>query len=95
MPISEDEWNKGHLPSKLKPEIVSFLESNSSEAYSAMEILEHLKRFRDEPWGGFLTGMGSLRVIQGALSELVDEDTVESKRIEREGSSSEEYFKAK
>ena len=95
MPISEDEWNKGQLTSKLKPEIISYLEDNKSEAYTDMEILEYMKNFNDEPWGGFLKSLGSLRPIQEALKELVDEGKIETKTVNRENSSPAQYFKAK
>ncbi len=95
MPINEDEWNECQLPSKLKPEIISFLESNKSDAYTDMEILDYMQNFSDEPWGGFLTSMGSLRPIQEALKELIDEGTIETKTIDRENSSPAQYYKAK
>lgn len=95
MPISEDEWNKGQLPSKLKPEIISYLEDNKSEAYTDMEILEYMKNFSDEPWGEFLKSLGSLRPIQEALKELVGEGKIETKTVDREKSSPTQYYKAK
>lgn len=95
MPINEDEWNKGELPSKLKPEILSLLESNKSNAYTDWEILNYMTKFSNESWGFFLRSTKSLVSIQKALTELVDKDKIESKTIERENSTAAQYYKAK
>ena len=95
MPIDEEEWNEGKLPSRLKPEIISYLKDNKSSAYTDIEILEYIQNFENESWGGFLNALGSLFPVQKAIKELVDEGKIESKMIESEGSGSLRYYKAK
>ena len=91
MPISGKDWKEGKVESKLKPEILSFFEEDSGIAFTAMEVLIHIQQF-SEPWAQFATGMGSLRVVQQILDELIAENKIESKMVEIEGSSPEKYY---
>lgn len=94
MPISEDIWGAGKIPSRLKIEIVGFLQK-SPQAYTAGEILNHLMQFRGEYWGEFLGFMGSMATLEGVLGELIKDGKVESKMIDREESSPIMYYRAK
>lgn len=94
MPISEDVWKAGKIPSRLKIEIVGFLQK-SPQAYTASEILNYLMQFRGEHWGEFLGFMGSMATLEKALSELIKDDRIESKMIDREESSPIMYYRVK
>ena len=94
MPISEDVWRAGKIPSRLKIEIGGFLQK-SPQAYTASEILNHLMQFRGEYWGEFLGFMGSMATLEGVLDELIKDGQIESKMIAREGSSPMMYYRAR
>lgn len=94
MPISEDVWRVGKIPSRLKIEIVGFLHK-SQQAYTANEILNHLMQFRSEHWGEFLGFMGSMATLEKTLGELIKDGKIESKMIDREESSPIMYYRAK
>lgn len=91
MPISGKDWDKGKIESKLKPEILNFLEEDVGMAFTAIEVLDHISQF-NEPWAQFTKGMGSLHVIQQILEELINENKIESKMVEIEGGSPEKYY---
>ena len=94
MPISTEEWESGNIPSKLEPEILKFLKATPL-AYTAEEILNHMLKFKGEPWGEFLGLLGSMDIIQAALAELSETGKIESKMITRDLSSPIMYYKAK
>ena len=93
MPINESEFNEGKIENGLNDAILDYLNGDKSQAFTAMEILDHLKQFSKKPWGKFLTEMGSLRPIRAALSGLESEGKIESKTIELEEDSSDTYYK--
>ena len=86
MPIGKDEWNKGKKNRTIEGKILSFLDQDQFYAFTADEVMAKV--------GGNISGvkqemksaMGEpiLQEYVKALENLLEEGSIESKKIENE-----------
>lgn len=81
MPIKKEEFESGRSWDTLEGQILSYLKTNRSSAFTISELLNALGHMDIKDFGGLIGFVAGSWVFQNALDSLLKEESISAKRV--------------